>query len=276
MLVRRYALGRVILAAAGLLALSIAPAAASRSDPGPINAGNTYKWGPIAEDYDFEGSHLYGDWTVDGSGGIDKGGYGMLSLKPAPDGALSATLDSAGHAYGRWEVRVRARFFGTGTPYRLLTELVPAAPNPYACGSENIVFGDTTGTDPTIGMSVRDGGTEWDGSQPIDIRPGHFHTYGVEVTPDHVSWFIDSHVVATEDGDLTPGVPLTMRFAMEPTAGTSMQGAWLQYDWARYWTLDSPDRLSLAAPDLVPTNYTGACVLSEPTDDPGVANPSFF
>ena len=28
----------------------------------------------------------------------------------------------------------------------------------------------------------------------LDLRPGPFHTYAVEVTQSHVSWFVDTHV----------------------------------------------------------------------------------
>lgn len=65
-----------------------------------------------------------------------------------------------------------------------------------------------------------------------------WHEWGVEVAKDHISWFVDGHVAASERRpQALMGVPLKMQFALVSEPGVSMVPATMQIDWARYWTL---------------------------------------
>jgi hypothetical protein len=237
-------------AAAGTLVLSLASTAGAE-DPGPINAGNTYKWGHIAQNYGWEHHTLYGHWAKSGTGRMQFRN-GMLTLEPRVGKSYATTLKGKGHAWGRWEVRARERVYGSGEPYTMLTQLVPAHSAQRACGTRNIDFGVTTGLRSHVDLAIHHGTSKYVATKAIKIRDGHFHTYAVEVTKNRISWFIDAHVVTTEKRKIAPGVPLTVRFAMVPPKHGRAQNTWLQYDWLRYWTLQRPDAKSVAArPDAV-------------------------
>ena len=129
---------RSALAAAlvGLLAFTLSPAVSpARADhvhgaPGPIHAGNTFGW----YQYDVFRQEFVGPkpafWKQKGRG-IVRTQNGMLTLMSTQRGSVSATLDLKGHAYGRWEIRMRARTMSKakgGKPFKVVTELVPGAP----------------------------------------------------------------------------------------------------------------------------------------------------
>jgi hypothetical protein len=127
-----------------LLALSLgAPAGtasaavAERVAPGPIHAGNTWGWyghGGLIYDETFVGP-LAPRWKVEGRGNVQNQ-HGMLTLNTGRRGTVSATLERPGQPYGRWEIRLRQRQYGSGhTPYRVLTELVPVRTRPRAAAS---------------------------------------------------------------------------------------------------------------------------------------------
>ena len=70
-----------------------------------------------------------------------------------------------------------------------------------------------------------------------------WHEWGVEVADDHISWFVDGRIAATERRpQALLGVPLTMQFSLVSQPDMSMVPATMQIDWARYWTLKNRTR----------------------------------
>lgn len=70
-----------------------------------------------------------------------------------------------------------------------------------------------------------------------------WHEWAVEVAADHISWFVDGHIAATERRpQALMGVPLRMEFSLISQPGMSMIPATMQIDWARYWTLQHQTR----------------------------------
>jgi hypothetical protein len=122
-------------AAAGALALTMTagssgPSQAQYAAPGPIHAGNTFGWyrNPLTR-YEFIGRKApY--WRVHGRG-VVRTQHGMLTLNTARRGSVSATLARRGHAYGRWEIRLRSRRYANDhTNFKVVTELIPAGGRP--------------------------------------------------------------------------------------------------------------------------------------------------
>lgn len=241
--------------AAGLAVSAAIPAHAI--DPGPINAGNTYKWGPITKRYEFE-QGIGSRWRVHGKGALQDR-YGMLSLNSTRHGSLSATLRAPGHKYGRWEVRVRTREWDTKyAQYRLSTQLVPTGRS--GCGDRNIALGNFVNLGHRAELYARNGRRAFTATDAIRIRNEHFHTLAVEVTPKHVAWFVDAHVVRIERKPAaSSGVPLTIRIGLTAKPGRTMNRTMLQYDWMRYWTLRQPDAKPLNAPSARAVTYKNAC-----------------
>jgi hypothetical protein len=125
--------------------------------------------------------------------------HGMLTINAtATSGTVSARLTGHNRQYGRWEARVRAEQYATsGTPYHVVWELVPTSG--YHCGARSIVLADyALGTSEAHLYLRNTPSTELIASTTLTLGPGPFHTYAVEVTKDHVSWFVDTHVLVTE------------------------------------------------------------------------------
>jgi hypothetical protein len=244
-------LHRVAVAAVGLIAVPLLGAPASAMPvPGPIHAGNTYGWYPVANRYEFVGP-LGPDWKTHGDVGTQNG---MLTLLSGRHGNVSATLRGSGHDRGRWEIRWRGEQYGGGhTAYRLQTALVPVAAADRHCGAQDVTFEDQRAGHNRARFSIH---ALPDVSHQTTVRPrgqsftrDHWHTFAVEVTPKRISWFVDARVVATETRPAAlSGVPLTVRFRLAATKGATMNRARMQMDWLRYWTLRKPDSRSTAAP----------------------------
>ena len=94
----------------------------------------------------------------------------------------------------------------------------------------------------------------------MDLGRDRWHTYAVEVTRERISWFIDAHVVYTENrDDLLSGVPLTVRFTMEAKPDRTMNISRMQMDWVRHWSLEAPNTLPVDAPPTTAGVYNKAC-----------------
>ena len=245
----------------GLL-LPVGPASALYAgEPNIIHAGSSYGWYPALFRDEFRGP-LKSVWHKSGRG-VVRTTNGMLTLKTGRSGSVAATLTTAGHPTGRWEVGVKTRQYGSAhTPYTALTELIPAGGRPQYCGARNIALQSYTEGRSRVHFSIHNlpnvafvaskGGKPFGGD--------HWHTFAVEVTTTHISWFIDAHVVSTERRpEAYSGVPLTLRFTLHAVPGQVMSPARMQVDWARYWTLAKHDRKSISAPAPRMTTFGRAC-----------------
>jgi hypothetical protein len=244
--------------------LPIGPSWAQETDiPGPIHAGNTYGWYPTAWRDEFVGP-LKQVWDSRGKGSV-RTKNGMLTMTTGQQGSLSATLDMAGHDRGRWEIRMKTRKWGSGHPnYSVRTELIPAGDRPQYCGARNIALESYTNTRARAKFYIRNlpdiAFRATRASRGAPFGGDNWHTFAVEVTPNHISWFIDAHVVSTERrSEAFSGVPLTLRFSLKAIPHQQMNPAKLQVDWARYWTLDKPNDKSIDAPAPTKGLFKQAC-----------------
>ena len=97
----------------------------------------------------------------------------------------------------------------------------------------------------------------------MNLGNDRWHTFAVEVTRSHISWFVDAHVVSTERrSQALSGVPSTVRFAMVGEPGKRMNVSRMQMDWLRYHTLRKPNRKSIAAPAPTAGRTHAACSTS--------------
>jgi hypothetical protein len=254
------------LTAAGALALTMAASTSGSSQaqyaaPGPIHAGNTFGWyrNPLTR-YEFVGGKApY--WHVHGPG-VVRTQHGMLTLNTARAGSVSATLDRPGHAYGRWEIRLRSRRYATThTNFKVVTELIPAGGRPQHCGGKEIGLENyKLGTSRSKFYIHSMPDNTFRGFKGRNLSNDRWHTFAVEVTPTHISWFVDAHVINTErrSAALT-GVPLTVRFTMRAIHGHRMNPSRMQMDWLRYWGDRYPSKKSIAAPRTEWSKFPEAC-----------------
>ena len=226
----------------------------------PTNAAKIFRWGD-AQWFDDFVSPVKPMWAVD-QPGLVRDQHGMLTLNATgTSGTVSARLTGHDRRYGRWEARVRAeQYTADGTPYHVVWELVPTSG--YRCGARSIVLADYALGTSTTNMYLRTApSTEFRASRSgLTLGPGPFHTYAVEVAPDHVSWFVDTRVVMTErrPGART-GATYAARFRLVGTPGAVMNPGRMQMDWVRYYSLARANARSIEAPQADLGTYAGAC-----------------
>lgn len=227
---------------------------------GPTNAAKVFRWGDSQWHDGFIGP-VRRAWSLNRPGQI-RNQHGMLTINGGSGGGdVTATLAGYGRTYGRWEARVRAEQFDTGaTPYRVVAELIPSRAASYRCGAKSIVLASYKLGADRAHMSIRNGSTQFTYYKRRDLSAGVFHTYAVEVTKTHISWFADTRVLMTErrPAALT-GTKFKVRFRLAAAKGVTTNPGRMQMDWVRYYTLDRPNARSIKAPQANRHRYPGAC-----------------
>ena len=236
------------------------------AEPGPINAASTFGWWNkgIVWREEFEAPYtgtMGPQWVASGPGQVWHQN-GMLTLNATSEGTVSATLAGVGAEVGRWETRLRSRQYGRGDArYRVLAELVPAAGAEENCGAKSIALASYTPNGKAATVYARTlPNVAYKATNPMSLGRDQWHTYAVEVTRERISWFIDAHVVFTEQrDDLLSGVPLTVRFTMEAKPDRVMNISRMQMDWVRHWSLEAPNLQPVDAPPTKVGVYNKAC-----------------
>lgn len=232
-----------------------------------VHAGASYDWYPVKHRYEFKGGRRApSEWHKAGRGKLYQQN-GMLTLV-APKGRANSVRTiwtGVGYRQGRWEVRMRtARESAGNTDYRVVLSLVPMSKRQRHCGAQDIDFLDYTPkkahtanfnihTMPANRFAAREelkrkvGSDEW-------------HEFAVEVTRNHISWFIDAHVVRTEKRPAAlSGRKYTMQAALVAQPRHKMNKTRVQLDWARYWTMKKKSSKSIKAPGTTRKRYADAC-----------------
>jgi hypothetical protein len=273
MVVRMFALrplrrAALLTGVAALASALVTPALAPRAEThdrmalasSPTNAGKVYRWGD-SQWHDGFTEPLTHDWKVNRPR-LVRNQHGMLTLNGAQRGDVTATYTGHARRYGRWETRIRSKQFATGhTPYRVVAELVPAGSRPKHCGADSITPASYGLASNRAHMYIRTlPDNQFSFSKRLHLRNESFHTYAVEVTKKHISWFVDTHVVMTERRPAAlSGQLYSVRFRLAAVKGARMNPGRMQMDWIRYYTLERRNAKSIDAPRAKRGVYTGAC-----------------
>jgi len=245
----------------GRPAPSTAPVRPVASSTYPTNAAKIFRWGN-AQWYDNFISPVKKMWSVN-KPRLVRDQHGMLTINAtATSGTVSATLTGHGRRYGRWEARVRAEQYSSkAAPYHVVWELIPTLSANYHCGARSIVLADYALGTGTANMYLRNTpSTQLTARKALTLGPGPFHTYAVEVTADHISWFVDTHVLMTERRDVArTGATYKVRFRLVGQDGVKMNPGRMQMDWVRYYTLERKNARSIEAPQATLGAYDDAC-----------------
>ena len=227
----------------------------------PTNAAKIFRWGNAVVKDEFLGA-TSSQWLLNRAGvGLVRNQHGMLTLNTSPRrGSVMATLVGGDRQYGRWEARVRTRQYGaTAAPYHWVFELITNGAR--HCGGRDIVVAESTLGSDTATTHLRNSpDADFSAARTMDLGNDVFHTYAVEVAPDHISWFIDTRVVMTERREAArAGETYRVRFRMTaPSTGTKVTSR-MQMDWVRYYSLARPNARSISAPQATQGTYAGAC-----------------
>lgn len=246
--------------------------------PNRPTASQRFRWGPQHFDYAWEagqdldsppskGVLRTGRWqgASDGTGRVTPFNGGLVLQSkfkrggPGDRGSVVATLNNGAMTNGRWEVRLQGRLWETGTrPFRFLLELVPAGTTPIECTASSVVLAEFTMGAPGMkfGLRSRAAGASWTGTLP-DLRLAEQpFNVAAEVGNGHITWFHDSRPIGTVKDPATQlGVPLVPRLSLIGDQA-EMNGAQVNSDWQRAWTLKAGTQVKTAAA-LARTPYTG-------------------
>ena len=248
-----------VAALAVLVPLTGSVPTASASERHPTNAAKVFRWGNASVKDEFHGG-LAKRWKVNRPG-LVRNQHGMLTLDSTRrSGTVTATLTGSPRRYGRWEARVRGRQYGgPGTAFHAIWELVPSRAR--HCGARGIVLSDYALNGRRSRMHARNlPHHDFTASKRMALRDNQFHTYAVEVTRTHISWFVDTKVIRTERrSEARTGAAYNIRFRLQATPGASMRQGRMQMDWVRYYGLERENAKSINAPALRHTSYARAC-----------------
>ncbi len=246
---------------AGVATLAAVTTAPSSAKAGPTNAAKIFRWGNAQWFDNFIGP-VDAMWHIN-KRSLVRNQHGMLTINAtATSGTVSAAVVGHGRHVGRWEARVRAEQYShADTPYHVVWELVPTYASKYHCGARSIVLADyALGTSRAHAYVRTLPSRQFSAGRTLDLAPGPFHTYAVEVTRSHVSWFVDTKVIRTERRPAALSDALyKVRFRLVGTPGARMNPGRMQMDWVRYYTMDRKNAQSISAPQLKAGTFAKAC-----------------
>lgn len=226
----------------------------------PTNAAKVFKWGREKWSDEFEHGGLRGDWVQSKQGRV-KTQSGMLTvMATGKQDRVTASPTSVRARYGRWEARVRIREINTsGRQYRAYWELIPT--RDFKCGAKSIVLSSYQLHDRRVTGAVRvPEKTEYAFSKRLPLYQGWFHTYAVEITKKHISWFVDTKVIHTERRpDALRGITYRPRFRLQGAPKGRHRTTWMQMDWVRHYDLSRPNAKSIKAPRMRKGVYKDPC-----------------
>jgi glycosyl hydrolase family 16 len=226
----------------------------------PTNAGTVFGWGKPKWGDEFEVGGLRGDWVQSKEGQV-KTQSGMLTvIATGKNDRVTASTRSIKARYGRWEARVRIRETNhDGRRYRAYWELIPT--KDFQCGAKSIVLASYRSQDRRVTGAVRvPEKTQYSYSKRLALHQGWFHTYAIEITKDHISWFVDTKVIHTERrDDALRGIEYRPRFRLQGVKGEKHRTTWMQMDWVRHYDLSRPNTKSIKAPRMRKGVYKDPC-----------------
>ena len=221
--------------------------------PNPTNAAKIFQWGNKEWGDEFV-TPRQAMWKV-GRPAMVRDQHGMLTLDaPRATGVnVIATLTGHDRQYGRWEARVRSRQYGTGgTPYTAVLGAgadAPAAPT--AARATWCSAATPLGSNTTTMHARNLPNADFTASRTTPLSNNEFHTFAVEMTPDHISWFVDTKVLRTERRpEAMRAVNYAVRFRLQSVPGALMRQGRMQMDWVRYYSLARKNAKSIEAPQL--------------------------
>ena len=259
--------GRCLVALAAVAALVLpSQAGLAQVDQATVEgktfAAYEYWWYPI-DFVDHFIDPLSSQWEVKGNG-IARTQHGMLTLMSRRRGTIGVTLRGHDRDRGRWEIRLRGNRFETGhTDYTVAAELIPADSTAQHCGAQNIGFADfRPAVDHIASFHIRTLPDHQFTSvkQRMNLTNNYWHTYGVQVTPKRIAWFVDGVARAVENRpEAISGIPLTLRLQLQPVPGETMNRSRLQVDTVRYFTLKTPSKKPVRGGLPETGTYADAC-----------------
>ena len=178
-------------------------------------------------------------------------------------GTTSVTLRGNAQTYGRWEFRRRIDVFeDAGPDYKVKIDLVPEKAKHDRCGANTVNVAEVTydATKVKIGVKSQRAKKSWQGNRRIPRLSDGPHTFGIELTRSHITWFLDGRSLATvKNKKAVPGVPLTPRLSLVGKKQEEMRRTRVLYDWQRAWQLNKQAKKAKVGKGLKSKKLKKAC-----------------
>lgn len=235
-------------------------------DVASTTAAERYRWRPSLWDFGWtygesltdrpsRGSDRTGWWQEwsDGTGRSAKhnGGLMLDSQRQNKDGygvsvgTTMVTLRDNARSRGRWEVRLRMKSTETAhQDLRALIELVPADAAA-GCRATGITIAEASPHQKGITIGARNAaGDEWERTEGGISVNGTSHAVAVEVTDQHISWFLEGRLIGTVTTKAAiPDVPLTLRLSLQGQGQQQVNRTQAIFDWMRGYGLDRGEQV---------------------------------
>lgn len=230
-----------VLAVIALVMSAVGPAAAvDYSRTGQEFAAYNYDWNPLQWKFTYTEASFPSAWHHSGAGRLGQKN-GMLVLRNASSRTASATLSGHPDENGRWELRLTSmRGARAYSNYQVVVELIPARPKAGYCGDRDIRFGAYRTGEPRTTLTIH-GRPDYLAKQSIAVNHDdwYWHTYGVQVTANHITWYVDGNPIVTDRNDAAlSGIDYTVRLSLIPRAGRRMNPTRLLVDTIRHFGMD--------------------------------------
>jgi hypothetical protein len=216
----------------------------------PLSAAAVYGWGaPDARLSDeFSGSGKpSATWGLYNSVGHAGNGLrrpeqitvqdGYVQIAGTSNATTGGMMGSAVNpAYGRWEARMRVDKQGAGNPYHAVVALIPYGV-PYNNGAGDLDFAEAD-VDEGVAYVFIHHPTNKQSYASTSVALDEWHTYSIEVAPDHISWFVDGKVeMTTTNRAAITGKQWTTNLQLDANNPSGLAPSNMQVDYFRYYPL---------------------------------------
>lgn len=181
---------------------------------------------------------------------------GHLQIAGLSDGTSGGMMSSTVEPrYGRWETRMRVDKKGQGGAYHPVIALIPYGV-PYNGGAGDLDFVETDAGSGEAYIFIHYPPRKQDYlSAKLDLA--QWHNYGVEIAPDHITWFVDGEAVMT---DTNPGAVTgscwTMNIQLDANQADGEAPSDQQVDYFRYYPLPADGAPIVVAQSPETGSYT--------------------
>ncbi|MCI4674461.1 family 16 glycosylhydrolase [Candidatus Mycolicibacterium alkanivorans] len=215
------------------------------------SAAAAYGWGApdarLSDEFNGSGTPSATAWNLYRSPGHAGNGLrrpeqitvqdGYLQIAGTPNATSGGMMGSAVNpAYGRWEARMRVDKQGPGNPYHAVVALIPYGV-PYNGGAGDVDFAEADVDEGRVYVFIHHPTNKQTyASTTLDLAA--WHTYAIEVAPDHISWFVDGKItMTTTNRAAITGRQWTTNVQLDAFYPSGLAPSNMQVDYFRYYPL---------------------------------------
>ncbi|MDX1892726.1 Ig-like domain-containing protein [Mycolicibacterium sp. 050158] len=237
------------------------PPSSGNPSTGTPSAATIYGWGTpdsaLSDEFDGNGTPA-SFWDLYYSPGHAGNGLrrpgqiteqnGYLQIAGTSNATSGGMMSSAVYpAYGRWEVSMRVDDQGAGNPYHSVVALIPYGV-PYDNGAGDLDFSEADVNSDRAYVFIHHP-TAKQSYASVSLDLAEWHTYSIEVAPDHISWFVDGKVQTTTTNPAAiTGTKWTTNVQLDAFYSGGLAPSNMQVDYFRFYPLPASGAPIVPAP----------------------------